>query len=449
MASNAGPKLTTSGLILELDASNRKSYMRAVNNSILNVSTWAAGQTDGVGMFYANGSTGENARVIGTDPWGNSSVVWETRASGNGQDDGGWNTATFDIDKTKLYRFSVWVKRTSSSSGGTFYLGTGSNGGVFSTQDGGEKGNPYWECSGTGKLVQNQWYLVCGHIYPFNTTHTGNHPNTGFYTISGGTTQVLGVNFCNIVSDLKWGSGSTWGQHRCYHYYCGDSTTRLHFAEPRVDVCDGTEPSISDLLNNGSSIWKDSVVPSQYVNSANTPAFTQLGGVKCFRLSAQGQKFTGSLLGTQPTTSATIEMWVYPEAEVQSDDRGCMLWIGGGQTIYMSWNKSAAKLSNYWYGHPAEGYHESGATVNRNTWNHFVAVWDYSTSTIHQYTNGVKTSVSGVSGNAATGSSIQIGQEGASRQFAGGISNIKVYNRALSTEEVQQNFQALRSRYAI
>ena len=59
------------------------------------------------------------------------------------------------------------------------------------------------------------------------------------------------------------------------------------------------------------------------------------------------------------------------------------------------------------------------------------------------------TSVGSVSGNAATGAAIQIGQEGGTRQFAGGIANIKVYNRALSQTEVDQNFNALRRRYGI
>jgi hypothetical protein len=449
MALAHSPSIVTNGLILALDASNRKSYIGSVQTSLINTNSWtvSSGSVDGYGQ---NGNTGENTRLYDTDPWGNQSLVWGTFASGDGNADGGWNTNYPSIDPTKLYRFSVWVRRTSSTSGGTFYFGTGAGGGeVRGTSDSATKGNPYWECQGTGVLAQNQWYLVCGHVYPHTTTYTGRHPDTGYFTVAGGATKVMSVNGCNIGSDLKWDAASNSAVHRTYHYYCGDSTTRLQFLDPRIDLCDGTEPSISELLNNGTSVWKDISNSAQKVIAANSPTYTQLAGVNCFRLTSIGQKFTGTLLNTQPTTSATIEIWVYPEAEVQGDDRGCMFWLGGGQTIYMSWNKGATRLSNYWYGHPAEGYHESGASVNRNTWNCFVAVWDYSTSTIHQYTNGVKTSVSGVSGNAATGSDIQIGQEGTTRQFAGGISNMKVYNRALSETEVQQNFNAIRSRYGI
>lgn len=223
-----------------------------IRSSLIDTTAWEAGQTGGIGYYSQNGNTTENARVLDTDPWGNTSVVWETRASGDGNADGGWNTSFFNIDRTKLYRFSVWVRRTSSTSGGTFYLGTNSDGGVFSTSDGLEKTNPYWECSTTNILTQNQWYLVCGFIYPSNTTHTGNHPDSGYYT-PGSTTKVRSLNYCNIVSDLKWGPTSTTVQHRCYHFYCNDDTTRLQFVEPRIDLCDGNEPSIYQLVNNTSN----------------------------------------------------------------------------------------------------------------------------------------------------------------------------------------------------
>jgi hypothetical protein len=450
MSLSHSPSIVTDGLILALDAANRKSYIGAAPASLINTDSWTV-SSGSVAGYGQNGGTAENTRLFDTDPWGNQSIVWGTYASGDGNADGGWNTDYPTINPTKLYRFSVWVRRTSTTGAGTFYFGTGAGGAeVMGTSDSATKGNPYWECTGTGNLTQNQWYLVCGHVYPHFTTYTGRHPNTGYFTVAGGTTKVMDVNGCNIGSDLKWNSASSSAVHRTYHYYCGDATTRLQFMAPRIDLCDGNEPSISELLTNGNSVWKDVSGSGASVNAVNTPAFTKLAGVNCFRLSATGQKFTGTLLSSpQPSTSATIEIWVYPEAEVQGDDRGCMFWLGGGQTLYMSWNKSALKLSNYWYGHPNEGYHESGAAVPRNAWCCFVAVWDYSTSTMHQYTNGVKTSVSGVSGTAATGSSIQIGQEGATRQFAGGISHIKIYNRALSQTEVSQNFNATRRKYGI
>ena len=218
-------------------------------SNILDPYSWTTG-SGGIGSFGQNGSTDENERVIGTDPYGNSSVVWETRANGTAADDGGWNHSSFSANNTKLYRMSVWVKRTSASAGGTFYLGTNGGGQCVLRLDGsyGEECNPYWDCVGTGTFTQNVWYLVVGHVFPHFYPHSTQHADTGRWTISGG--KVAGINGCNIGNDMKFGPSTTTLNHRTYHYYCGDNTTRLQFFDPRVDLCDGSEPTISDLLNN-------------------------------------------------------------------------------------------------------------------------------------------------------------------------------------------------------
>lgn len=211
--------------------------------------TWTTG-SGGFSGYGQNGNTGENERVIATDPFGNQSVVWETRASGDGGADGGWNSDSISIDRTKLYRFSVWVRRTSSTGGGTFYFGTDGGGecpNALGTSS--QMCNPYWHCGSPGSLTQNQWYLVVAHIFPTSYTSTNPHPDTGFWVTSG--SKVMGINQCNISGgDLKWGASSNSTYHRTYHYYCGDSTTRLQFWNPRIDICDGTQPTVAAMLTN-------------------------------------------------------------------------------------------------------------------------------------------------------------------------------------------------------
>ena len=218
-----------------------------VDNNLLSPGTWAAGNS-GTGIFNANGDTGEQNRYMGTNPWGQSALVWQTVPSGNGNADGGWNTNSFSVDQNSLYRFSVWVRRTSSTSGGTFYFGLyGGPSAVISLASGGAEGNPYWFYPGTGSLSQNQWYLYVGHCFP--QYHNGNqaHIDSGVYTTGSGTSKVGTLNG-NIPNDCKWAGGTTTGVHRTYHYYCGDSTTRLEFYWPRVDKVDGSEPSLQQLL---------------------------------------------------------------------------------------------------------------------------------------------------------------------------------------------------------
>jgi hypothetical protein len=248
--------------------------------SIINTNSWAAGQTGSVAGYAANETNStENARVNATDPWNNTSVVWETRASGDGNNDGGWNTDWFNIDNTKTYRFAVWMRRTSASTGGTFYFGlygTGVTGGVNRNDGGGVEGNPYWECASTSKYTQNQWYLFIGHCYGWNSSYPVKHSETGIYTIAGGTTQVADHNYCNIGGDVRWLSDSSSGLHRTYHFYCGDNTTRLQFAFPRVDLLDGNEPTIAELLRTGPGPhWKSGARGAQGPQGAQGPAGAQ------------------------------------------------------------------------------------------------------------------------------------------------------------------------------
>lgn len=425
MASFSGPALVTSGLILDLDVQNRKSHLRAIDTSLINTTTWASGQTDGVGTYSQNGSTGENARVLDTDPWGNTSVVWETRPNGNGNDDGGWNAGYVSVDKTKLYRFSVWVRRTTSSSGGTFYLGTNSDGGVYSTSDGTVKSNPYWECSSTSILTQNQWYLVCGFVYPSGTTYTGNHPDSGYY-VPGSTTKVRSLNYCNIVSDLKWGSSTTAGQHRCYHFYCNDATTRLQFADPRIDICDGNEPSIYELVNNGATLLMDNSsyknhhkLNNGYIPIASSPKRIQLDG------STHGVVRSSALSGVSNNCTVVI---CYKTTDATE------LWVRGSQSD--STYLSASYGNNY--------YHSNCGTPTN--WVDLKQVYNPVTE---GYRNGSYHMWEAKGVDFSGWTYFDWFLYGGGWQLSGDVSRIMVYNRSITASESAQNFNALRGRYGL
>jgi len=268
--------------------------------------TWTTG-ADGTTGYGQNGSTGENQRVVDTDPFGNQSVVWETRASGNGNDDGGWNSDSISIDRTKLYRFSVWARRTSATGGGTFYLGTaGGSECPYALGTSSQMCNPYWHCGSPGSLTQNQWYLVIGHIFPNSYTSTNPHPDTGFWTTAG--SKVMGINQCNISGgDLKWGASSDSTYHRTYHYYCGDNTTRLQFWNPRIDVCDGTQPTVSGMLNNQLNKLDSTTVTVEGASFkhqkvvATGGVITQVGEWRVHRFNSAGTFTISSYMGDSVT----------------------------------------------------------------------------------------------------------------------------------------------------
>ena len=82
-------------------------------------------------------------------------------------------------------------------------------------------------------------------------------------------------------------------------------------------------------------------------------------------------------------------------------------------------------------------------------------VGTYDRTTMRLYKNGVQvqtlaaTSAIDYSGSAAPNLIIGRDDPISGRYFAGNIPSIQIYNRALSATEVQQNFNALRTRYGI
>jgi hypothetical protein len=214
--------------------------------NILDYTTWTESATSAIG-FDRNGDSAENEIIIDDGPFGET-LVWYTKPSGNSGADGGWNTPSFSIDNTKLYRFTVWVRNTGTVNSGNFYHGLyGYPSAVIEMSTGTSEGNPYWDCPGIGS-IPSEWTLSVGHCYPYNTTETGKHPNTGRWSLSG---TKLSSGGCNIgTGDVKWASNGTTARERVYHYYSTSTNAHLQFAFPRVEIVDGTEPSIQQLINN-------------------------------------------------------------------------------------------------------------------------------------------------------------------------------------------------------
>jgi hypothetical protein len=444
-----GPGITTTsgvvqnGLALDLDATSTVSTRG--QRTLINWNNWTIG-TGGVTGYNQNGSTSENSRVSSTNPFGYTDIVWQGTSNVPGDADGGWNTDWFPIDNTKLYRFSVWVRRTSAVASGTFYFGAYADGsGTVRMDNSTVEGNAYWECSGTSLLTQNQWYLWVGHIYPYNTASTGRNANTGYYTISGG--RVGNVNGCNIGSgDLKWSSNSTQGIHRTYLYYSGDATSQLQWWQPRVDLIDGTEPSIQDLLNNAGSTWFD---VSGQVNNAtmySLPAFTKSTGYFTF----DGSTNYGTVVNNSRLNFASAQTLQIVMRHTYTSGRknpwnqayaGYGTWTHeNGDTISQYFGNGGADTTPY--------IGVSSPSTPRSVWNIMCAV--RSTTDFRWYINGVlsSTTANPYGTLASTASNITIGN-GYAGYWQGDMSRVTAYTRALSDAEVAQNFTAIRGIYGI
>lgn len=206
--------------------------------SVIKWTSWALG-TGSVTGYSANGTS--NSRIINTNPWGVSDIVWDSYGYDATGPNGGWNGNFFPIDNTKMYRFSTWVRRKTIGNG-PFYFGTSGGGAsVLNRSDAAVNGNPYFSATGWWGNA-NQWYLVVGYVWPAGSGIGATMSETGIYALDGTKVQA--------GSDFIWQPTTTSSNHRSYLYYSGDPTTNQQWYQPRVDVVDGTEPTISELLNN-------------------------------------------------------------------------------------------------------------------------------------------------------------------------------------------------------
>jgi len=203
--------------------------------NLLDTSTWTIG-CGSVSGFSQNGATNENCREFGTDPFGNSSILWKGGNDPDNHADGGWNTSWHSIDHRETYRFTVWLKKTNSNSGHSYLGFNANNSGSLRLNDT-YNGNPYFW---VGDLPQlNKWYLVVAYVHGSN--YNSNLSYGGIYDPVSGTKVVN-------ITDYKFKETATLARHRTYLYYDTNTSDRQYFFAPRMEMIDGNEPPIADLL---------------------------------------------------------------------------------------------------------------------------------------------------------------------------------------------------------
>lgn len=312
-ATGATPEITFNG---KVSFTNVKGYEDDVVSKIkqgknLIYEDWSTG-TGSTAKYIINGLVSENSRVIGDNHLGNRVPLWVCIPDSASDADGGWNTTSFGIDKNKSYRFSVFVKTNTSN--GTTYLGCGRNT-VTDLNTSTVNANPYFWF---GDLpVQNRWYLIVGYVHPVG--QTGITSQGGIYDCTTGA-KVAGT------TDFNWSSSTLNSLHRCYHYYNTDVNTRQYMWNPRVDLVDGDEPSILDMI--GISDVSSSI-------NANNDVFAQKLGYADYAAmvaaASSGQTIiNGGYIGTNLVKSSSILANSVSADRLMAGTNNSTVWTGGG-----------------------------------------------------------------------------------------------------------------------
>lgn len=156
-----------------------------------------------------------------------------------------------------------------------------------------------------------------------------------------------------------------------------------------------------------------------------------------------------NFLGHQ-TNTGTIISWAYPSI-ITSGDR---YLVGAGGSLTVGATRAIRIYNGYWstvsYGSSTEDYN-SIAAATLNTWQHVAFVWNL--TTVNFYLNGTLYSVTRSGMITPSSTTFSVGcppwSPLGSNSWNGRIANVHLYNRALSTSEISQNYEATKTRFGL
>ncbi len=499
MGSILGNRITDDSIVFQVDFSNKRSF----SPNLLNYSVWATGNTSiaasssvwGNSQYNLNGTGAENSRIIDTDPFGfTQSVIWSSTNADDGlSGDGGWDGGKFPIDPSKMYRFSVWTKRSvfgaGTASSGSFYLGlmsyssTETSQAINAISGGAPTSNPYFLITPNSTNISSinppylggldTWTLVVGHVWPYNTPvgmqfgATYGHPDSGKYTRSGGR---IGWG----VEDWIWNQNTAKTGLRTYLYYSNDLASTQKFAYPRVDLVDGSEPTIAELLTGTEPVHDISpngnvIYPINVSNYSTLHAPT--GAMSFDRRTTNGTPIiAGSIGGT--FSALSISIWFKPDSDIGAATSGHTLLTlqSPGETnvpfaIYIGYytdlltneivsisDKTGATLRATYL----NATQLPGGVISSSSWHNITISWESSYFKI--YYDGVLMPVSFLNSGCQPIYSVNYVSIGGRvysdlgynvTNFAGQIGAVTCWSRSLTEEEIAGDYSAQKRKYGI
>jgi hypothetical protein len=468
----------------------------SANKNRIDYTVWTPGTTGSQTPFNQKGVSAENRRVLDYDPWGKLVPIWEVPSSDITSDgDGGWD-CDFDsgvVDVSKTYRYSVWFRVPHRPLDGNLYFGWSGNVRNIINED--NNTNPYFIIPAMDNpthystyMNNGNWTLVIAYVLPY-TWPTSTDPaiyrdvyDSGLYNLDGKLTSTISTCF-------RWQDTATYGRHRTYVYYSIDPKTRCQWVYPRVDICDGNEPSFDELLSgfdsknydlikaNTNAVQKPLAVTSNtiYIQemketgptdglvgwwpldsdtndySGNRNDGTNYGSVRVEGINGGARYFDGVndlvTMGDvldQPENDFTISAWVKSTSTATGNNNGILYKRGTGYSYSEgfrfnmpngTFNIHIANGTEWaYYTTPVGGY-------NDGNWHHVAAVVTRSTGLKIIVDGTVYSNTATITGSIESSSPITIGAlylggGGTYHPFLGSICDVRIYNRALSEAEI-------------
>ena len=414
-----------------------------------------------------NGSTGEETLEIGLDPWGRQAVLDrslnnDATSNYDGGDTGG---DLNPVNNSNKYRFTYFFRVDEKGSNGTLYFGLYSYNAsnqsiaVIHNGTGSSTTNPYFAYPGhnISSFTEGVWYMLVCYVQPYGSGVVS-ESESGYYDMSTGTK--FSASAGNISHIGEWGNGVTKTQFRYYLYYSTDSEVAISWYEPRIDLVDGNEPSVTDMLNHP---------PNRLTNLAGTGYNARARRGLTYDSTYQALNFSRTDYSyliipdhndIDITGDMTIECWVYLNSAMNGNL--CMLinkrYNSDYSTPYnMNFEDRNGQNKFSWYmGGGSPNYSSCGDNDNfngtYNTWNHVVGT--VSGTAMKIFVNGSAAGTATFSGSRQTNSyALRLGgmysaYSTDAYHLDGKMGAVRIYSRALSAAEITNNYNTHKDRYS-
>ena len=205
----------------------------------------------------------------------------------------------------------------------------------------------------------------------------------------------------------------------------------------------------SSYIGSG-AVWNDikgtnniNFYTNSSYNTNATPTYSSDGGGSLITTGIFGKSVSNS--GITGSVARSMEAWV----KFNSVSGNAVISIGGSvvssSTLYelMAYNSNV--IEHYW-----GSFTQSSTVLATNTWYHIVIVYD-GTTNHYVYVNGVQVGFASTPTLNTSNTPIYIGPAVTTTwgAFDGKIAALRIYNRALSSTDVTNNFNVLKSRFGL
>lgn len=433
MGSQAGPKISTGGLVFSIDASSARG-LSGTGNQVYN----GAPQMVKNLMDKGNPITGYNGVYLNGPTYYTAFAIDYPESSYGGAAAGragltqGFNVTSGSLiyGSSRALHLWVWDNITSSWVPDSYFTGAGLNGHCYDNYSGAENGYT----NELNKFVTD--YNKIRQFYP-NATYiiTGSHRADRY------TSAVRA-----ILEDLGNPSG----------YIDSD-----YIPDPEWILVG--KPGLNIGGNYGWAYENYSTDPSKVAHLVfGLPIF---GNEKnFFAFDGTDDYIATTAIGNKVTTNWTVSIWFYPTSVTNYENPidcnysyngttgniGPRLEMSNGGVLGWIWSGDASSNSNYYYSTTLN----SGLAAN--TWHHAVLSRNANNGILNYLNGELKTTTVSTQGSPSntfvnTFSNIVVGKGfhlgGSERVFTGRIGMVQIYNRDLSGTEITELYNNTKRRF--